>query len=179
MKKLILIGLLLASTIFAYAQKDVKVNNSGKNEIKINLLNAVLALPEINYERILDDNMGAGLAVSFGLGNEDDFSEYKFLVIPHYRIYFGKKQANGFFIEANAGLGNVRERYYYNGYNNSSSAYDNTASFNFGLGAAVGIKFLTLNGFVGEVYGGAGRFLGENRSIEAYPRIGISIGKRF
>jgi len=65
---------------------------------------------------------------------------------------------------------------YYNAASNSylTSTVDN-AKTNFGLGAAVGAKFLTKNGFTGEVYGGVGRFLGNNRSIEAYPRIGITL----
>ena len=49
---------------------------------------------------------------------------------------------------------------------------------NFGLGAAAGAKFLTKNGFVGEIYVGAGRLFGSS-DIEVYPRAGITIGKRF
>jgi hypothetical protein len=186
MKKLILSGLLIASTLFVQAQKtensSQKTSDDGKNEIKINLFSSILALPEINYERLLEDNMGVGLALGFGLGNDDDFSDYRFLAIPHYRVYFGRKRAAGFFIEGNAALANVRDQYtlYYNSTNNTYYTSNNSSTnFNFGLGAAVGAKFLTRNGFLGEIFGGAGRFLGDNRSLEAYPRVGVTIGKRF
>lgn len=46
------------------------------------------------------------------------------------------------------------------------------------MGIAAGGKFLTKNGFVGEIYGGVGRLFG-NSNVEAYPRGGITIGKRF
>ena len=135
----------------------------------MNLLTSIFALPEISYERILEDNMGIGLSLSAGIGDDDDFSEYRFLAIPHYRLYFGKKRAAGFFIEGNAAVGSVRERYIMY-YNSSTNMYltSNTsnATTNFGLGAAVGAKFLTRNGFTGEIYGGVGRFLGSKRSIE-------------
>ena len=187
MKKILLTTFLLGGAILANAQNNStkKENNSneiGKNELKVNLLTSIFALPEISYERILEDNMGVGLSLAAGIGDDDDFSEYRFLAIPHYRLYFGKKRAAGFFIEGNAAIGSVKERYfmYYNAASNSylTSTVDN-ARTNFGLGAAVGAKFLTRNGFTGEVYGGVGRFLGNNRSIEAYPRIGITLGKRF
>ncbi|MDQ8006427.1 MAG: hypothetical protein REI64_16610 [Pedobacter sp.] len=174
---------LTASVGYAQTSEQKKDFENGKNEIKINLFSSVFALPELNYERLLEDNMSVGLALGFGIGNEDDFSEYRLLAIPHYRVYFGKKNCSGFFIEGNAALANVREErygYYYDtNYGYVTVGNGNTTKFNFGLGAAVGAKFLTRNGFVGEVYGGVGRFLGGNRSIEAYPRVGITIGKRF
>lgn len=186
MKKITLFLTLSFLASITYAQNTdtiQKKSGDGNNEIKINLLTSVLALPEINYERLLADNMGVGLALSFGVGNEDDFSEYKFLAIPHYRVYFGKKNAAGLFIEGNAALASVRDddyTLYFNPMNNTySSLNSNKSSFNFGLGAAIGAKFLTRNGFLGEIYAGAGRFLGNNRTIEAYPRLGITLGKRF
>ena len=45
---------------------------------------------------------------------------------------------------------------------------------------AAGGKFLTRNGFLGEAYLGVGRSFGRNsNNNEAYPRVGITIGKRF
>ena len=51
-------------------------------------------------------------------------------------------------------------------------------SLGLGLGAAAGAKFLTKNNLIGEVYGGVGRVFGDN-SLGAYPRFGITLGKRF
>lgn len=194
MKKILLIGLILASSLLSYAQKIDTLKNSiqknaesighgGNNELKINLLFTVIGMPEISYERLLADNMGVGASVFVGLDNSID---YKFGFTPHFRLYFGAKKASGFFIEGNASVVTYND---YNNYYYHSSMYppgypphsyrENTTSF--GLGAAAGAKFLTRNGFLGEAYLGVGRRLGENinSGVEAYPRIGITIGKRF
>ncbi len=156
-----------------------KANADIKNEIKINLFSTILGLPEVNYERLLESNMGVGLALSFGIGNQDDFSNYKFMAIPYYRVYFGDIDGAGFFIEGNAGLGNVKEDFSDGVYYNNMAPITPITKFNFGLGAAVGKKFLTKNNFLGEIFGGVGRFFGDQRSVEVYPRVGISLGKRF
>lgn len=190
MKKILFIGLLLASSLMSYAQKTDTLKNSiqknaeaighgGNNELKINLLFSIIGMPEISYERILADNMGVGASIFVGLDNTID---YKFGFTPHFRVYFGQKKASGFFIEGNMSFITVRDNYY----NYSPSSYYPTSNIyieknrtNFGLGAAAGGKFLTRNGFLGEAYLGVGRVLGEDSSFEAYPRIGITIGKRF
>lgn len=190
MKITILTVLIAGTALFAQAQTTTQSENKtevtkydGKNELKVNLLSSILALPEISYERLLEDNMGVGLSLAFGIGDAgDDLSDYKFLAVPHYRLYFGKKPAAGFFIEGNAALSSVKENYYYsyssfNGYYVSN--VESKTRFNFGLGAAIGAKFLTRNGFLGEISGGVGRFIGSDKSVEAFPRIGITLGKRF
>ena len=49
-----------------------------------------------------------------------------------------------------------------------------------GLGLAIGGKFLTKNGFIGEIYIGGGRnFINTDKIDGGYPRIGVSIGKRY
>jgi hypothetical protein len=60
-------------------------------------------------------------------------------------------------------------------YDSYTSSYEST---NFGFGAAIGVKLLTRNNFVGELVMGVGRLFGKPQ-IEAYPRLGVSIGKRF
>jgi len=144
----------------------------------------LLAIPEITYERLLEDNMGVGLSVAIGITNEHIFgSRLNYIITPHYRLYFGNKKANGFFIEGNAGITGHRERDYssllYTSYPpdfDYSRLEKNFTSF--GLGAAAGAKFLTRNGFLGEAYLGVGRVFGSN-SLDAYPRFGLTIGKRF
>ena len=184
MKKLVFCGLFTAFTVFGYAQKADTVSNKsgiqGNNELRINLLNSIIGIPEINYERLIKDDMGIGLAAFIGL---DDQTEYTFGVIPHFRVYFGGKKASGFFIEGNAAVIGTKDYDYINlagsqfptGY--AASRQENNYT-SLGLGAAAGAKFLTRNGFIGEVYGGVIRLFGD-RAIEAYPRIGITIGKRF
>ena len=188
MKKLILSSLLLASAFIVNAQSkdttETKSGRNGNNEIKLNLAYTIAGIPEINYERILKDDMSVGLAVMVGLEDDADFS---FAIIPNYRIYFGNKKANGFFIEGNAGvIGNRRAYYDYSflAYTLYPAGYSPTVQptykteTNLGLGAAAGAKFLTKNGFVGEIYVGAGRLFGSS-DIDVYPRAGVTIGKRF
>lgn len=194
MKKSVIIGLLLATTTFAFAQTDTlslslkksveTTGANGNNELKLNLIYTIAGFPELNYERIIKDDMSVGIAVLVGLEKN---SEYSFGVIPNYRIYFGSKKASGFFIEGNAAIISNRDDYYnYNGLAYTSYLTGHTPNFNpiyktytnFGLGAAAGGKFLTKNGFVGEIYLGIGRLFGSN-SIDAYARGGITIGKRF
>ncbi|WP_113653521.1 hypothetical protein [Pedobacter namyangjuensis] len=185
MKKITLSMLFVALCGLAFAQKTDSVKNGalGNNELKLNLPLAIAGVPEINYERIIKDDMSVGVAVLFGL--EED-SDYKFGIIPNYRIYFGNKKANGFFIEGNMAVITTQERidYDYLAYTSYAPGYEpdmskrfNTAT-SFGLGAAAGAKFLTKNGFVGELFLGVGRLFG-NSYVEAYPRAGITIGKRF
>ena len=173
----------------AFAQKDslakaiemrsAAIGHTGNNEIKVNVLYLVLGMPEISYERLITDNMGVGLSTMISV---DDDIDMKYGVLANYRLYFGNKKANGFFIEGNMGViveetgtyyyvpSPVNDGYYYD-IRKSNDAY-------FGLGAAVGAKFLTRNGLLGEAYLGGGRLLSD-KSSEFYPRIGITIGKRF
>lgn len=183
MKKIILSGLLLASALFVNAQsKDTTVTKSGtngNNEIKLNLLMSIVGIPELNYERIVADDQAVGLALLVGL--DSDESDYKFGAIPYYRVYFGKKKASGFFIEANAAVLNLERnvyQYFEDQYFGTYVTSKPSTITRFGLGAAAGGKFLTKSGFIGEAYFGLGRIFGEN-DLEAYPRIGITIGKRF
>ena len=48
--------------------------------------------------------------------------------------------------------------------------------FGAGLGLALGWKYLTPNNWVGEIFVGGGRDFVNDSS---YPRVGISLGKRF
>lgn len=189
MKKMILIGLCLASSVFANAQqadtiatRNVGIN--GNNELKLNLVYTIAGFPELNYERIIKDDMSVGVAVLVGLEKNSDYS---FGIMPNYRVYFGGKKANGFFIEANAAIISNRSDYYnfdhlaYTSYPAGYNPYTNPTTkvyTNFGLGAAAGGKFLTKNGFVGEVFLGVGRLF-DSSYDDAYPRAGITIGKRF
>jgi hypothetical protein len=193
MKKLLIICLLLGSAVLTHAQIDTARSNSikkrselighgGNNEIKFNLAYALFAFPEITYERILEDNMGLGFSLAV---SADKDNSHQILGTPYYRLYFGNKKANGFFIEGNAAVAYISDQYKNITYkidNNGTTIFaedPGTERYTtFGLGLAIGGKLLTRNGFFGEIYLGGGRlFL--DKSITAYPRAGITIGKRF
>jgi hypothetical protein len=152
--------------------KSLKLSDD--NELRINLLMAIAGLPELNYERFIADNMGVGLAVAFSLETPENMS-FRSIILPYYRLYFGSKKANGFFIEGNMAIVGQNEISYINSQDGTSYSRSST---NFGFGFAAGEKFLTRNGFIGEVYLGLGRLFGESIN-EVYPRVGVCLGKRF
>lgn len=170
------LALLTLKALILVKQSTVQPTASTKkNELKINLLYGVLGIAEITYERVIGDDQAVGASVVIGL---DDDTNYNFSFLPYYRMYFGKKQAAGFFIEGNAGLLNYQEdSFYYSGdAGYFGMTYNNKTSF--GAGLAVGGKFLNKNGLFGEVYTGVGRVFA-SRYEEVYPRMGITLGKRF
>ena len=180
------IAILLTVACLVTLQKTVKAQSTakdGNNELKLNLAYTIAGFPELNYERILKDDRSVGVAVLVGVEKN---AEYSFGLIPNYRVYFGNKKANGFFIEGNAAvISHLREYIDYDFLARTSfpAGYQPYATIaktytNFGLGAAAGAKFLTKNGFVGEVYLGFGRLFGNNNA-GGYPRAGVTIGKRF
>lgn len=156
--------------------QDVKDQHIGTNELKINMGSLLLEFPEISYEYIINEESSIGISVALPL--DRDIS-YRFIISPNYRIFFGEKRAAGFFIEANSAIFSQRfQRDLIFGSINDPST-DKT-KIGWGLGIAVGGKFLTKNGFIGEIYIGGGRnFVNTDEIDGGYPRIGISIGKRF
>jgi len=158
-----------------YAQ-DIKEQSNGTNEIKINMGSLLLEFPEISYEHIINEESSIGISVACPL--DRDIS-YRFMVFPNYRIFFGNKRAAGFFIEANSAIFSQRSQNNIVVLNFNDPSTDKT-KIGWGLGIAVGGKFLTKNGFIGEVYVGGGRnFINTDKIDGGYPRVAISIGKRF
>lgn len=164
MKKLI--------TTLAVICSSLAFSQSENNEFKVNILYTAIGMPELSYERLISDNSSLGASVAFSLDKKEDM-DLRFSFTPYYRMFFGQKKAAGFFIEANSIVINYVDTIYFDG---TSSKYETRTGF--GLGAAAGAKFLTKNNLIGEVYGGVGRVFGDN-SLGAYPRFGITLGKRF
>ncbi len=152
---------------FLFAQSNANFTPR-KNEVSLNLPIAIFAsFPEISYERVMAEDMGIGLSAAFAL--DEDFIDMKFMAIPYIRWYFGgssesaQRYAAGFFVEANSAVFSAKE-------------YEKTET-GFGLGLAVGWKFVTKGNWIGQIYGGAGRNFADGPNV--YPRFGITIGKRF
>ncbi len=181
MKQTILLAALLVS-FCAYSQQATTVSLDRQletvqfnlNEVKLNLATTIFgSYPEITYERILDSDMSVGASVGVGL-NDDYILDFAF--IPYFRWFFGGSHASmqkygaGLYLEANGALFSGDEDSSY-GYPESSGSQTGA-----GLGIAIGWKYLTKNNWVGDFYMGAGRDFANDG---AYPRVGISIGKRF
>ncbi len=159
---------LLCAT-FLSAQND---NQSvKKSEIKINGLYLILGGFEIDYEHILNEESSIGLSVAAFF---DDDTIYNWGVTPHYRLFFGKERAQGFFVEGHASVFSW-EPYVYNNQGTGGKETHTSA----GVGLAVGGKFKTGRDVVVEVFGGVGRMFKTIDYDSVYPRFGINIGKRF
>lgn len=177
MKKLIPVVFILFVGCQLYAQQNKQLSETEKSfdrhELKLNALYSILAIPEISYEYILNDESGIGASVLVGLNDDTDLN---FAFTPYYRFYFGKKPAAGFFLEGFGMYSNLDD-VDFDGFFSTSNNGKKTDDF--ALGIALGGKFLSKNGFVGELYLGVGRNLFGNHYDEAVARVGISIGKRF
>ena len=148
------------------------LKQQGANEIRANIVVSIAGLPELSYERLLADNMGVGLSFALSFEKIEDM-KIRSIILPYYRIYFGKKKAAGFFIEGNTAIVAQKE----NIYSESTDKITNSST-NFGLGVTLGAKLLAGKGFLGEIYLGGGRLFG-NSITGGYPRLGVSLGKRF
>ncbi len=183
MKKILLLLSFLSVSSIINAQED-QGSDETKQELKLNLAMSVAGVPEITYEYFLEDNSSVGASLAIALDSEEDMA-LRFIFSPYYRLFFGKKKNAGFFIEANTAVATYHD--YYVSYDfyyeddmiiEEHTIYDEKTT-NFGLGAAVGFKLLTRNNYIGEIYAGAGRLFGDQKAAEVYPRVGITIGKRF
>ena len=187
MKKALVFVSLLAITLSAFSQKSYNVmgwkvskeKNYLQNELKINLPISIFAsYPEISYERILSPDMSVG--ASLGVGLQKGYYPVNMSFIPHFRWFFGgnsksmEKAGSGFFIEANGALLSRfdKKEVHYDGVSTSTEE----STFGAGLGMAIGWKYLSRSNWVGDIFIGGGRDFAND---SGYPRLGISIGKRF
>ncbi len=171
---ILLIFLAAFTTLETLAQEDAG-HHEGNNEFKINVGSLLVDFPELSYEHIINEESSVGISIAFPLDKE---ISYRFMIYPNYRIYFGKKRAAGFFIEANSAI--FSQQIQGSGYLELGNVNKDGSKMGIGLGLAIGGKFLTKKGFIGELYIGGGRnFMNTDYIDNGYPRIGISIGKRF
>jgi hypothetical protein len=176
MKRIIAFACFSFVTMVSQAQEATTDPRDGNNDVKINVLYGVLETLELEYERIINDNAGVGMAVNYWFNDDSDLS---FMAIPYFRFYPSEKHHGaGFFIEANLGvIGSKNFDYTYDGTGIETRTEKDLVSM--GAGVAVGGKFMSKSGFFGEVFGGVGREFNDESYIEVYPRAGITLGKRF
>ena len=167
MKRTILLFLLSLTTIVVAQESKETENIVKNNELKLNA-GYLLAggFFETSYERILNEESAIGLSLGYAF---DKSIDYEFSVVPYYRLYFGKKRAAGFFMEANGAF-----------YSEESEDNNDMNEIGLGVGFSIGGKFITKSGWIFELLGGGGRnFINKDKITEAYARIGLIIGKRF
>lgn len=182
MKKIIVVLIALVAINLVSAQEKEKSFLDKRNEVKLNLPTTIFgAFPEVSYERILQEDLSVGASMGINVEKErdrDNFVWMKFQFTPYFRWFFGgnaeamQKYAAGFFIEANASVFQRSENVSWDG----QDFFDKY--WGFGAGVAVGWKYVTKNGWVGDVFFGLGKDF-SGKGADAYPRMGICIGKRF
>ena len=143
------------------------------NELKLNLpLTIFGSYPEISYERVFKEDLSFGFSAGVGLS---DRYTLNYNLTPYFRWFFGgnsrsmEKVGAGLFLEANGSLFGM-ERYY------DIWTWRTENVFGAGIGMAIGWKYVSQNDWVMEYVIGIGRDLVNDGT---YPRMGISIGRRF
>lgn len=146
-----------------------------KNEIKLNLPTTLLShFFELSYERIVSSDFSIGSSTGINLEDADFFP--KFTITPFARWFFGgnrrsmNKAASGFLIELNTSINQQIDFKYNQGYSSEEKVLC------FGIGTSIGWKYISSNNWSSEIILGLGRNIGHD---SFYPRIGVSIGKRF
>ena len=169
MKKIFIILVVVYISTSAFSQEEFK-----RNELRLNSLTTLFLYPEITYERILGNNVSAG--ISLGWGPESNNWVLTYNVTPFARIYFnplGARNNNGtgFFIEGSASVYSQSLRKFLWWANGRTDAQTD-----FGLGVSVGWKFVSNDNWSGEVYTGGVRGFFDDT---AHLRTGIAFGRRF
>lgn len=177
MKYIAAIAFSCLASFSAQAQEAATDRRNGNNDLKINVFYGVLEVLELEYERIINDNVGVGLAANYWFA---DNSEFEFMALPYFRFYPSEVlHGAGFFIEANLAIVGAEEYNYTYEPSNNTFNEDSSIGVNMGAGVAAGGKFVSKSGFFGEVTAGVGRVFNDESYVEYYPRLGISFGKRF
>jgi len=175
MKKNSTLFLFCLLTILAYSQETK--SKLPTHELRLNLLYTAVGLPEISYEKIINNESSYGVSFAFSV---DSYIDLNYIILPYYRHYFSKKRAAGFFIEANASLGSFKGTFY--GYHSDGGYYGSDVGnrTGAGLGFSIGEKFVTKQNWTANITLGVSRNIVNNIFIDAsYPRIEIALGKRF
>jgi len=175
MKKIIPFIFLFFFTNFLFSQK-IKPKLP-THELRLNLLYTAVGLPEISYEKIINNESSYGVSFAFSV---DSYIDLNYIILPYYRHYFSKKRAAGFFMEANASLGSFKGSFY--GYHSDGGYYGSNVGnrTGAGLGFSIGQKFVTKQNWTANITLGVSRNIVNNIFIDAsYPRIEIALGKRF
>ena len=166
------------------------------NELKLNLGTTVFLLyPEISYERVFKEDLSFGFSAGINLNPNHYFmnSYLNFNLTPYFRWFFGgnrvatQKTGAGFFIEGSGsffGANDYYNRYYYDCYESGfcGTYHNRSSTAGAGIGLGIGWKYISKNNWVGEFMLGAGRDLvntSRYSNDNFYPRVGVSIGKRF
>ncbi len=160
-------------TILGVICLAIGVNASAQHDIKMDFFGFVIEQYGIQYEKVLNDEMGVGADINYhnytiGGGFGDDLEFSGFNIVPEFRFYFSPEDgADGFYV----GPYLKYKRATSNGFNfyDSEGIYrkgdKTTTGLAFGVG--VGKKWVADAGFIFETYFGLGRYIVENDTYDS------------
>ena len=184
MKKFLSTTTLILVFLNGFSQEKNEIQSFKRNELKINAAFLVAGIAELTYERLINEESGAGISIFAAL---DEEISTKFSLAPYYRFYFGKKPAAGFFVEGFTMLNviDIDEAYYFNSLDPMLNGYYKSDSYtDFAIGIGLGSKWITKKGVLFEINGGFGRNLINTDKNDYFDhtfvgRGGITIGYQF
>ena len=92
--KILLLSLFTFTSLVLSAQNDLETTKATRSfprhEIKFNPVFALLSLPEISYEYVINGKTSAGL--SFGYTIDQEHLDLDFFILPYYKYFLGKKK---------------------------------------------------------------------------------------
>lgn len=181
--KILLLATFLCSLNSIAQEDDEPVNlntiNDKKHELRIDALEGLL-IPalDISYEYVISKYSGAGISLNFSFEDSDTDLPQNFAITPYYRQYFFNRKdygARGFFAEGLLQYATGEGRIF-----DFTENGDDRDWSQFGVGFAIGQKWVSRNGFVIELSIGGGRYLGaEDFGPDGFFRGGVNVGYRF
>ena len=160
---ILILLLILSMQIYSQTNEPIK-----RQEVKLNLPYLLAGMLELEYEFHHNSWNSSGVITSFDL---DSNIEFDFRLLIFHRLYMGKNDNAGVFLEGNFGLIQVTQSRDWVLFKEKYSAL--------GIGLALGWKFFIPEpSIVIDIFVGMGRLFG-NDNPGVYPRLGINLGRRF
>lgn len=155
-----------------------------RNDIVLNPIALILGVVNVSYEHHINKDSGIGVSTIFILDDYVVGNTSYWHILPHYRYYFGKKWARGFFLEGFTGV--IGQKYetiaYYGHYDYGlyfPNIYHTKNETNFGFGVGFGGKWETKGNILFEASLGIGRRLGSNLGEPIFAKGMLGVGIRF
>lgn len=180
MKKLFTLLCISVSLALVKAQSD-STSAGRRNDLMINPIALVLGIGSLSYEYHINHESSVGISTAFTIDDYVGDTNGYWFILPHYRYYFGKKYAGGFFAEGFAGAVGRRVDYwnvvYGPNYSFSNTTSDNVTQF--GAGVGFGGKWITRKSVILEASVGIGRAFGNEDTEPTFGKGMLGIGYRF
>lgn len=187
--KLLPIAMLLFCFNAIAQEEEEQVNltefNTKKHELRIDALEGLIVPAiDIGYEYVISKYSGAGMSINIALDSDNDVDfPQDFAITPYYRQYFFNREdygAKGFYAEGLLQYATGSSDFYDFDELSVVNNPENRDWSQFGVGFAVGQKWVSRNGFVVELSLGGGRYFGgDDFAPGGFFRGGASVGYRF